>query len=207
MGYYKKREKLRYITTLILLIYGLGGSQSLQGQQLNKQLDKSQKAAISSSSFEAAKGMYKGLTRNRKIRPQYLTIIDSLRKEFPQDTILLTENYDFICIGCPADFIQIQVREIYITLRYNYDIRAFERKNQKITKLFFDESRYHLSDIQELRNEISESDNWNKNPENYGTENCLDGGHTFYSFLYPDRKIVSMYMRCWINKETRNSSE
>jgi hypothetical protein len=198
---------LRFITTLILLIYGLGDSQFSQGQQLNKQLDKSQKVAISSSPFETAKGMYKGLTRNRKIRPQYLTIIDSLRNEFPQDTILLTENYDFICFGCPTNFIQIQVREIYISLRYNYDTRAFERKNQKITKLYIDESRYHLSDIQELRNEISENDSWNKNPENYGTENCLDGGHTFYSFLYPNRKIVSMYMRCWINKEIRNSSE
>jgi hypothetical protein len=207
MGYCKKRQKLRLITTLILLTYGLCTSQFSHGQQLNKQIDKSQKAAISSSPFEAAKGMYKGLTRNRKIRPQYLTIIDSLKNEFPQDTILLTENYDFICFGCPANFIQIQVREIYITLRYNYDIRAFERNNQKITKLFFDESRYHLSDIQELRNESTESDKWNKNPENYGTENCLDGGHTFYSFLYPNRKIISMYMRCWINKETRSSIE
>ena len=197
---------MRFITTLILIIFGLGGYQISQAQKLNKQIDKSQKAVISSSPFEAAKGMYKGLTQNRKIRPQYLTIIDSLRKEFPQDTILFTENYDFICIGCPADFIQIQVREIYITLRYNYDIRAFERKNQKITKLFFDESSYHLSDIQELRNEISENDNWNKNPEKYGTENCLDGGHTFYTVLYPDRKITSMYMRCWMNKESRKSN-
>ncbi len=191
----------------MFLICGLGGSQFSYGQRINKQIDKSQKTAISSSPFKSAKGMKNGLYRHKKMRSQYLSIIDSLKREFPQDTILLIENYDSICFGCSADFIQIQVREIYITLSYNYDTRAFERKNQKITKFFFDESRYHLSDIQELRNEISENENWNKNPENYGTENCLDGGHTFYSFLYPDRKIDSMYMRCWINKETRNSKE
>jgi hypothetical protein len=47
------------------------------------------------------------------------------------------------------------------------------------------------------------SDNWNTNPSKYGTEDCFDGGHNFYSFIYPDRKIISMYMRCWINKEIR----
>jgi len=207
MGYCKIRQKLRIITTLIFLICGLQASHFSYGQQLNKQIDKSQKAAISSSPFETAKGMYNGLARQRKSRTEYLNIIDSLGKEFPQDTILLTENYEFICFGCPADFIQIQVREIYIALRYNYDLKAFERKNHKLTNLFIDESKYFHSDIKELRDKIIQNDKWNKNPEKYGTENCLDGGHTFYTILYPNRKIISMYMRCWINRETRKSIE
>lgn len=69
------------------MICGLWSSQITYGQQLNKKIDKSQKAAISSSPFKTAKGMYKKIARQKRIRHEYLTIIDSLRKEFPKDTI------------------------------------------------------------------------------------------------------------------------
>jgi hypothetical protein len=207
MGYCKKRQKLRIIATLTFLICGLLGSQFSYGQQLNKQIDKSQKTAISSSPFKTAKGMYKELSRQKRIRLEYLTLIDSLRKEFPKDTILLTENYDFICFGCPADYIQIQIGDKLISLRKDFQSKKYETKTEKLSKLYFAETGYFHTDIYELRKEISYSDNWNKNPAKYGTENCFDGGHTFYSFIYPDGKIISMYMRCWINKEMRKTNE
>lgn len=207
MGYCKKRQKLRIITTLTLIICGLFGSQFSYGQQLNKQIDKSQKAAISISPFKTAKGMYKELARQKRLRPDYLTLVDSLRKIFPKDTILLTENYDFICFGCPADYIQIQIGDNLISLRKDFQSKKYEIKTEKLSKLYFDESGFYHSDIDELRKEISNSENWNTNPAKYGTDNCFDGGHTFYSFIFPDGKIISMYMRCWINKEMRKTNE
>jgi hypothetical protein len=163
--------------------------------------------AISSSPFKTAKGMYKELARQKRLRPEYLTLVDSLRIIFPKDTILLTENYDFICFGCPADHIQIQIGDNIISLRKNFQTKKYEIKTEKLSKLYFDETGYHHSDIDELRKEISKGDNWNTNPAKYGTEKCFDGGHTFYSFIYPDGKIISMYMRCWINKEMRKTNE
>ena len=207
MGYCKRRQKLRIITTLTLLICGLLGSQFSYGQQLNKQIDKSQKAAISSSPFKTAKGMFKELALQKRKRPEYLTLIESLRKEFPKDTILLTENYDFICFSCPADYIQIQIGDNLTSLRKNSQSNKFETKTEKLSKLYFDKKEYFHSDISELRKETSNSDNWNTNPAKYGTEDCFDGGQTFYSFIYPDGKIISMYMRCWINKEMRKTNE
>jgi hypothetical protein len=207
MGYCKKRQKLRIITTLTLLIYGLWSSPFSYGQQLNKQIDKSQKVAISSSPFKTAKEVYKELARQKRIRPEYLTLIDSLSKEFPKDTILLTENYDFICFGCPAVYIQIQIGDKLISLRKDFQSKKYETKTEKLSKLYFDEKGYYHSDIYELRKETSNSDDWNTNPGKYGTEDCFDGGHTFYSFIYPNGKIISMYMRCWINKEMRKTNE
>lgn len=200
MDYRKKRQKLRIIRTLTLLICGLFSSQFSYGQKLNKQIDKSQKAAISSSPFKTAKGMYKELAQQKRLRPEYLTFLDSLRKVFPKDTILLTENYDFICFGCPADYIQIQIGDNLISLRRDFQSKKYEITTEKLSKLYFDEKGYYRCDIDELRKEISNSGNWNRNPAKYGTENCFDGGHTFYSFIYPDGKIISMYMRCWINR-------
>jgi hypothetical protein len=203
MGYCKNGQKLRIITTLIFLLCGLWGSQVSYGQRLNKKIDISQKEAILSSPFKTAKGMHKELARQKLLRPEYLTLVDSLRKIFPKDTILLTENYNFICFGCPAGYIQIQIGDNLISLNKDFQSKRYEIKSEKLSELYFDEKGYYHSDIDELRKEIKNSDNWNKNPSKYGTEDCFDGGHNFYSFIYPDRKIISMYMRCWINKEIR----
>jgi len=207
MGYCKNGQKLRIITTLIFLLCGLWGSQFSYGQRLNKKIDISQKEAILSSPFKTAKGMHKELARQKLLRPEYLTLVDSLRKIFPKDTILLIENYNFICFGCPAGYIQIQIGDNLISLNKDFQSKRYEIKSEKLSKLYFDEKGYYHSDIDELRKEIKNNDNWNTNPSKYGTENCFDGGHTFYSFIYPDRKIISMYMRCWINKEIRKTDE
>lgn len=193
-------------STLIILWFGLMTSKFSYGQ-LNKQIDRSQKVAILNSPFKAAKGLATELARQRKIRHKYLTIIDSLRTEFPNDTILLIENYDFICFGCQSYLIQIQIGTDLVSLSKNLGSKNYERKTEKLTDLFINESGAQYVDIQELIFEINKNQNWNKNPEKFGTEDCFDGGHTFYTVLYPDRKILSMYMRCWINKEMRKSKE
>lgn len=198
---------MKILATGLCLIFGLWGSQVLYGQKLNKQIDKSQNEARLSSPFKTAKKTNKELARQKKIRPHYLILIDSLRKEFPKDTLLLIENYDFICLGCFADFIQIQIGDNLISVNYDIQLKKYETKTQKLSKLYCDETGYYHSDMYELRKETSYSDSWNINPAKYGTESCLDGGHTFYSFIYPEGKIISIYMRCWINKEMRRKNE
>lgn len=194
---------MRTIITLTLLIFGLCGSPFLYGQKFNKRIDKSQKIAISSSPFRNAKGMYKELAQQKRLRPEYLTIVDSLIKVFPEDTLLLIEDYNFICFGCPSNYVQIQISDHLFTLKRSFQTKKYEIKSEKLLKSYFDEKGYYYDDIDELREEIRNGDDWNANPAKFGTEDCYDGGHTFYSFIYPDGKIISMYMRCWIDKEMR----
>ena len=187
----KKLTVLLFWVLTVHLTYG----------QLNKQIDRSQKEAILQSPFKSAKGVINEISSQKKVRPEYLGIIDSLRKEFPNDTIMLVEDYDFICLGCPADYIRILFRSVLTSLSRDYETRTYKRE----TNLFFDKQCY--SDISELKTEIRKNGYWMKNPKRYGTENCFDGGHTFYTVIYPNDKILSMYMRCWLNEELRKTYE
>ncbi|MFN5415981.1 MAG: hypothetical protein ACK5B9_02920 [Flavobacteriia bacterium] len=165
--------------------------------QLNKKIYKSQKLAISVSPFKTATSMLTGISKQKKKRSEFIEIIDSLRLKFPNDTIFLVENYNFICLDCPADFIEIKVGETLITLRRNFPSKGFVRENKQLSQSDLAENSYVIRDILTLRIESSKSDDWNKNPGKFGTDTCFDGGHTFYSLIYPDKKINSMYMRCW----------
>lgn len=193
-----KIYKLRIVVTMTLLICGLFGSGILYGQRLNRQIDRSQKEAILISPFRNAKGMYKSLYWQKRCRPLYLTMIDSLRRVFPNDTILLVEKYEFACLQCPAKNMLIQFGDNLIT-RSNIDYTNKHKiRTDKLSILHEDYNRSDVSEIYKVREEICISDNWNVNLSKYGTDKCEDGGHTFFSVIYPDGKIISMYMRCWI---------
>ena len=60
-----------------------------------------------------------------------------------------------------------------------------------------DSTGYKYVDLDILLEEIKKGKSWNKQPDKYGTDECFDGGHTFYTVFYPNGKIESMYMRCW----------
>lgn len=174
--------------------------------QLNEKIDKSQKKAVQESPFlKSGKAMKNELSQQFKQRIQYLPFIEDLRLKNPNDTLMLVENYSFICLGCQADFVQIISKEMYIELNQE----EIENNNYEINMISlveaFKNEAYYLSDVKELKEEISQSEQWNANPKKYGTDDCFDGGHTFYSVIYPDGKITSMYMRCWIDKLFRNS--
>ncbi len=182
--------------------------QNFAYSQLNKEIDKSQKQAVKNSPFlKSSKAMSKELKWQFRQRLQYLNIIDSLRKNNPNDTLILVENYDFICFGCPADLVQVFIKDKYIELRTDsYESLKYKIKNHSLNGKYNEGGNY-LSDIRELKLEISKSDYWNLNPKKYGSDECFDGGHTFYSVIYPSNKIVSMYMRCWEPIEYRNEEE
>lgn len=171
--------------------------------QLNQKIANSQQQAIRKSPFNSAKGIYAETSKQKKYRLQYLTVVDSLRKAFPNDTIMLIETYDFICSGCKAMQVQIQVKNILISLTIKHQSSHYTRIDEKINSDFTDEKRQLYSDIQELRAESAKSTHWAKYPEKYGTDQCFDGSHTLYTFIYPNNTMISMYMRCWLDKRFR----
>ncbi len=172
--------------------------------ELNKQIDQSQKESLENSPFETASGMTSELKMQKKYRIQYENEIRELIKENKSDTIILTENYDFICFGCPADNIQIFIKNKLISYNKQVPEKNYKRTVEILTTNLRDSRGYYYNDIVELKEEIKKGKNWNSNPEKYGTDKCFDGGHTFYTIFYPSGKIESMYMRCWTPKEFRD---
>lgn len=172
--------------------------------QLNQKIAYSQHQAIRKSPFNSAKGIYAETSKQKKYRLQYLTVVDSLRKAFPSDTIMLIEIYNFICSGCKAMQVQIQVKNILISLTIKHQSSRYTRVDEKINSDFTDEKGQLYSDIQELRGESAKSADWAKYPAKYGTDQCFDGSHTLYTFIYPNNTMISIYMRCWLDKRFRN---
>lgn len=187
----------------ITLLIGCLNFQFVQAQ-LNKQINESQQIAIDKSPFESAKGMKERILFQKKLRPKFLKILESLRNEFPRDTLMLIENYSALCDNCPADFIQIKKGTDLISLKLEYEKPLEYIIEKKILKdIIFDENGYRRKDIIELKRDIGKNDLWVENAQKYGTESCFDGGHTFYTIIYPKNKVLSLYIRCWINEEDR----
>lgn len=145
------------------------------------------------------------LKMQKKYRIQYEKELSLFIKNNKNDTIILSENYDFICFGCPADIIQILIKNKLISYNKQFSEKNYKKTVELLTEDLRDSTGYYYSDLVELKEEIKKGNNWNRNPEKYGTDKCLDGGHTFYTVFYPSGKIESMYMRCWTPKQFRKS--
>ncbi len=186
---------MKHCTLIILtiILFGFSGF-----SQLNRQINKSQKESIKDSPFETAKGMSDELKIQKKYRLLYIADIDSLLRQFPNDTIILTENYDFVCFGCPADNVQILVDSLLITFSKEFGHEPYQKKTEPLCL-----TSYYTSSLVELKNEIRIKKHWYAKPNKFGTDGCFDGGHTLYTVFYPDGNIISMYIRCWITKEDR----
>ena len=173
--------------------------------KLNRQIDQSQKESLKNSPFKTANGMTSELKKQKKYRIEYEKVLNELIKENHNDTIILTENYDYICFGCPADNIQIFIKNKMISFNKQIPEKNYRRTVELLTENLRDSTGYYYGDIVEIKEHIRKGNNWNSNPEKYGTDKCFDGGHTFYTVLYPSGKIESMYMRCWVPKEFRKN--
>ena len=49
-------------------------------------------------------------------RKKYINKINDLRQKFPEDTIIVKEQYLVSCSGCPADFVEFFSKETYFSL-------------------------------------------------------------------------------------------
>jgi hypothetical protein len=192
---------MKHFSIIILTFFFISCSVT---NELNKQIDQSQKESLVNSPFETASGMTSELKMQKKYRIQYENELYELIKANETDTIILTENYDFICFGCPADNIQIFNKNKLITYNKQIPEKNYKRTVELLSENLRDSTGYYYNDIIELKEEIRKGHNWNSNPQKYGTDKCFDGGHTFYTVFYPSGKIESMYMRCWTPIEFRN---
>ena len=165
--------------------------------------NESQIESINKSPFNSAKSLQPELKMQKKFRGLYINKLNEIQLKYPENPIIVVENYDFICMGCPADYISFFNNEILITLNLNsYTAKYEEKKEYKnIDDLVYDGGIHN--DLIEIYENLNSKKKWNAEPEKYGTEDCFDGGHTFYNVYYPNKKLESMYMRCWLPVEFR----
>jgi len=167
--------------------------------ELNMAINKSQLLSIGSSPFKSAKFMTRDLEMQLRFREKYIDIIKKIRTEYPDRPLIILESYDFICSGCPADYVSFFNNKILIT----YSLENFQ--NRPIDEIQYIEVRNHTNfknamfdDLKIIYKKLNLKAKWNSNPAEYGTEHdCSDGGKSFYTVYFPNGKIESMYMRCW----------
>lgn len=162
-----------------------------------------QKISLSKSPFKSAKGLLEGIETQKDFRDKYLNDIINLRKK--NDTIIITEKYDFACTGCPAVFVEINLREQYIQYIMKRDNEKFGdysshtyKKADKINTIRDNaKSAYFHRDLQIITQEIRKGKDLNIDSHKYGTDYCYDDSQTMYTVIFPDNSIKCMYMRCW----------
>ncbi|WP_162339970.1 hypothetical protein [Cyclobacterium salsum] len=137
----------------------------------------------------------------KEYRTQYENELGEIIDKNKSDTIILTENYDYICFGCPAYLIEIYTGNSIVTYQKQIPENQYQRTSIQFSENSIGPMTYLHADILELKSEIQKGENWSSNPEKYGTDECFDGGHTFYTVFYPNGEIESMYMRCWTPEE------
>ncbi len=199
--YYYIRYKV-----LLLLIAGLCNCSvyklNIQAEnKLNQEIDRSQKLSIKESPFKCASSMYKELKNQKKYRTQYLKEIDKLIGQYPNDTLYLIERYDYTCFGCPSSNVEIYINRKFVTYDKKNGSDKYVRKNFKYSidnEIEYTSPKdYPNYDIVKIKGDIRAGKNLSENAKLYGTEECLDGGHTFYTIIFPKMKFESLYMRCW----------
>ena len=151
-----------------------------------------------------SKGKNRELKLHLKYRTQYEDDLKQLLEEKPSDTIFLVENYEEICFGCPANFVQVYTGGKLITYKTE-DYKTYKKEISYLEQYLFDSSGYWYKDIYELRLEMRKGNVWNQNPEKYAGQ-CLGVGGSFYTVLYPSSKIESMYITCWLPEEFRKNN-
>lgn len=167
--------------------------------ELNMEINNSQLKSIEKSPFPSSKSLKKELEIQLLLRKKYIDVINQIRTQYPKRPLLILESYDFICKGCPADYVTLFNNKILITLRLE------NIQNKTLDEIKYSEERRltnfkssMFDDLKIIYKNLNLKTKWNSKPLKYGTElGCSDGSKSFYSVCLPNGTIESMYMRCW----------
>ncbi len=191
-------ERTFYLIVGLLLIFMFGCSST---NNLNQKIHNSQ-SLITSSSF-----MSNELKLQLSFRKKYIDHISEIAKIHSHKPIVIVESYDFICNGCPADYVIIYNEEVLI----KYTLESI-KNGQKIDEIKYLKKEHLIKseknnvsdDLKIIYKKLNSKEKWNSNPEQYDSKTCSDGAHTFYSVYYPNGNIESMYIRCWVAQFEKN---
>lgn len=176
----------------LIILISLIQSNCSSAKYLNKKIDNSQRAVKESMSKE--------LDMQFLFREKYINDIIELAKKHPKNPIIIVESYDFMSSGGPAVYVRLYNDEILIKYRLG------ETNGKKIREIQYKKHRTNLkkekyyiyNDLMIIYDKLKSKKQWNANPDEYDDKTCFDGANTIYSVYHPNKKIESMYIRCWI---------
>jgi hypothetical protein len=188
-----------FLTFLILvLIYSCNGFDSL-----NNNIFEAQKLAVHQSPYKSAnetnletQKVFRLNKLPKLIRDKIYTTAGS------KDTILITESFDATCMNCPSYWMSVLYRDTIYTLARKFaggnkiDYKP-EAKPFIIAPKDFD-SVLRSDKFFEIVNKIKKKESWKADPLQYGADDCHEGDDTFVTVIYPNKKIESLYIRCWL---------
>jgi hypothetical protein len=166
--------------------------------KLNTRINDSQKNSLIDSPFRTAQSMRSELKAQLKFRRSYLSDLKCILKRTLNDTIFLTERYDYICFGCAAMNTSILIDSMLYSFNRDFDGKTYQCSSIQLTSKFTDFEGQYYDDIGVFISQIKRGEPWNNDPLKYGTNNCFDGDHTFFTVIFPSGKSESMYIRCLI---------
>lgn len=174
----------------------------LNSLELNMEINKSLLKSIESSPFASSKSMTKEIELQLLFRKKYIDIINKIKKSYPKRPLIILESYEFICTGCPANYVAFFNNKILITYRLeNFQNKHIDQIKYIEKEKLTDFNNSMFDDLKIIYKNLDLTTNWNSNPTVYGTDyDCFDGSNSFYSVYFPDGTIESMYMRCWTSK-------
>lgn len=138
-------------------------------------------------------------------RKQYIDDIIDLHHQNKNDTILIVEQYNFACDGCPASFVQIFSKEKYIEFSLNLNNNRYESKFISALKNYKSEVlgleiEYLHSDLKIIFENLKEGKKINQIQKENNTNDCYDGSNSIYTLIYPNDKLECIMIRCWKQK-------
>ena len=179
---------------------------------LNNKIYEAQKQAVLKSPYKSASGTLVYIDAQKDFRLN--TLPKLIRKkifasDILNDTILITETFDEICMNCPSEWVKVLFKDtVYFTRReiLGHKGGAIYKVENEPFYLNSKDNQYELrnSEIIEIASKIRKGESWTTNPLQYGSDKCNDGDHTIVIVIYPDKKIEALYVRCWTPSFYRN---
>lgn len=173
------------------------------GQRLNNSINKAQTEAIKTSPYSDAKHFAVSKFQTQFRLTKFPKAISSLLfdKTPLVDTLWIVESFDEMCPDCSSYSSDLLYKDSLYT--YNeIGSDSNSRSKFKVSKFVNKLDLYH-DVILEVVDSVRQKSNWLANPLHYGANMCNDGDHTIVTIVYPDRRIESLYVRCWTQPDYR----
>ena len=199
---------MRTLAFITLALYLFSCSST---KHLNMQIYAAQKQALETSPYQTAGRISTEINVQKNFRQKRLppAFRQAIFKADSKDTVLLLESYDEICLGCLPYRMQVLHKDTVYQLESTFNNKTKEteyllKKKEFQPDLYIEYDQFDYSEFIEVYNKIKNGISWTENSLVYGSDQCLDGDHTMVTALYPNGKIESIYVRCWLPPAYRN---
>lgn len=185
---------------LLLLIISLLSCTNIS--RVNNKINEVQKQHLLVSPYKDAKRTLTRIETQKQFRLKYLPKLlrSKIYGQNISDTLLLLEDFDEICANCSSYRMQVLYKDTiyFVEKEVLGDKLVFKAKKQRMNYTLANKyTQYDYFELAEIKNKMSNHQNWKANPLEYGSDDCADGNHILITAIYPNEEMDALYVRCW----------